>query len=120
MPSKTPSLPTADAMRLIAEQSFSAGGDRGPVGSPLGAHAGLEVEWLTFSSEAVERPVTIGEVAAAVAAAGFLPGGCRLTFEPGGQLELSSPADLPTGACQAVAEDRASQPPSLPGRHLPG
>ncbi|HEY4938873.1 MAG TPA: glutamate-cysteine ligase family protein, partial [Actinomycetota bacterium] len=43
----------------------------------------------------------------AVAAAGTLPGGCRVTFEPGGQLELSSPADLPSAACQAVAEDVA-------------
>jgi len=33
--------------------------------------------------------------------------GARVTFEPGGQLELSSPADLPSAACQAVAEDLA-------------
>ena len=107
MPSKTPSFPVEDAVRFIQEQSFSARGDRGPVGSPLGAHAGVEVEWLTFSLADPGSHVPLGATRAAVAAAGALPGGCRVTFEPGGQLELSSPADLPPGACQAVAEDLA-------------
>src|SRR6059058_5377765 len=105
MPSKTPSFPVEDAVRFIQERSFSAGGDRGPVGSPLGAHAGVEVEWLTVSTHTTESHIPLRDTRGAVAAAGTLPGGCRVTFEPGGQLELSSPADLPAAACQAVAED---------------
>ena len=107
MPSKTPILRQEAARRLIGDRSFSAGGDRGPVGSPLGAHAGVEVEWLTVSTHNAESHIPLRDTRGAVAAAGTLPGGCRITFEPGGQLELSSPADLPSAACQAVAEDVA-------------
>src|SRR5207244_10162287 len=107
MPSKTPILSQEAARRLIGDRSFSAGGDRGPVGSPLGAHAGGEVEWLTVSTHNAESHIPLRDTRGAIAAAGTLPGGCRVTFEPGGQLELSSPADLPSAACQAVAEDVA-------------
>ena len=107
MPSKTPILRQEAARRLIGDRGFSAGGDRGPVGSPLGAHAGVEVEWLTVSTHNAESHIPLRDTRGAVAAAGTLPGGCRVTFEPGGQLELSSPADLPSAACQAVAEDGA-------------
>src|SRR3982075_2476299 len=103
MPSKTPNLRQEDARRLIGDRSFSARGDRGPVGSPLGAHAGVEVEWLTVSTPNTESHNPPRDPRRAGAAAGALPGGCRVTFEPGGQLELSSPADLPAAACQAVA-----------------
>ncbi len=77
------------------------------MGSPLEAHAGVEVEWLTVSLHNKEIHIPLRDTRGAVAAAGTLPGGCRVTYEPGGQLELSSPADLPTAACQAVAEDAA-------------
>src|SRR5260370_188771 len=107
MPSKTPILRQEAARRLIGDRRFSAGGDRGPVGSPLGAHAGGEVEWLPVSTHNAESHIPLRDTRGAVAAAGTLPGGCRVTFEPGGQLELSSPADLPSAACQAVAEDLA-------------
>jgi glutamate--cysteine ligase len=107
MPSKNPILSQEAARRLIGDRSFSARGDRGPVGTPLGAHAGVEVEWLTVSTHNRESHIPLRDTRGAVAAAGTLPGGCRVTFEPGGQLELSSPADLPSAACQAVAEDVA-------------
>lgn len=107
MPSKLPTLRGETARRIIADLSFSARGDRGPVGSPLGAHAGVEVEWLTVSLHNREIHIPLRDTRGAVAAAGTLPGGSRVTFEPGGQLELSSPADLPMAACQAVAEDAA-------------
>src|SRR5260370_3159030 len=107
MPSKTPILRQEAARRLIGDRSFSAGGDRGPLGTPLAAHAGVEVEWLTVSTHNAESHIPLRDTRGAVAAAGTLPGGCRVTFEPGGQLELSSPADLPAAACQAVAEDLA-------------
>src|ERR1700716_1573069 len=104
MPSKTPLLRQKAARRLIGDRSFSAGGARGPVGSPLGAHAGVEVEWLTVSTHNTESHIPLRDTRGAVAAAGTLPGGCRVTFEPGGQLELSSPADLPSAAWEGVAE----------------
>lgn len=107
MPKTAPSLSLDDAEAFIADQAFSAAGDRGPVGSPLGAHAGIEVEWLTVHLDDPRRPVDLAVTKDVVAAAGALPGGSRVTFEPGGQLELSSLADLPAGACQAVAEDLA-------------
>src|SRR4030081_1896243 len=108
MPSKTPILRQEAARRLIGDRSFSAGGDRGPIGSPLGAHAGLEVEWLTVSTHNTESHIPLRDTrGAAAGAAGTLRGGSRVPFDPGGQLELSSPADLPSAACQAVAEDVA-------------
>src|SRR4029077_18752770 len=107
MPSKTPILRQEAARRRIGDRSFSAGGDRGPVGSPLGAHAGVEVEWLTVSTHSAESHIPLRDTRGAGAAAGPLPGGGRVASEPGGQLELSSAADLPSAACQAVAEDLA-------------
>src|SRR3979411_70149 len=107
MPSKTPILRQEDARRLLSDRSFFARGDRGPVGSPLGAHAGVEVEWLTVSTHNTESHIPLRDTRGAVAAAGTVAGGCGATAEPGGQLELSSPADLPAAACQAVAEDLA-------------
>src|ERR1043166_1355546 len=50
MPSTTPVLAISEARRLIQEASFSARGDRGPLGSPIEAHAGVEMEWLTVST----------------------------------------------------------------------
>lgn len=105
MPSKTPRLRPLDAAAFIEEHSFSARGDRGPVGTPLGAHAGVEVEWLTVSRHDAESHIPLRDTRGAIAAAGPLPGGSRASLEPGGQLELSSPADLPPAACQAIAED---------------
>lgn len=107
MPSNLPLLQISDALALVAERSFSAGGDRGPVGSPLGAHAGIEVEYLTVPIADPRRHIPLAELQAVVAGAGPMPGGSRVTFEPGGQLELSSLADLPPAACQAIAEDSA-------------
>src|SRR2546430_8921794 len=104
MPSKTPILRQEAARRLIGDRSFSAGGDRGPIGSPLGAHAGLEVEWLTVSTHNMESHIPLRDTRGAVAAAGTLPGGCRVTFQPGGQPELSSPAALSPPPRQAVAQ----------------
>lgn len=107
MPSKAPHLRTSDATAFIEERSFCPGGDRGPVGSPLGAHAGVEVEYLTVPIADPRRHVPLADIQAVVAAAGRPSGGSRITFEPGGQLELSSLADLPSAACQAIAEDSA-------------
>ena len=107
MPSTTPVLAIPEARRLIQQASFSARGDRGPLGSPIEAHAGVEMEWLTVSTHNVESHIPLRDTRGAVHAAGTLPGGSRVSFEPGGQLELSSLADFPPAACQAIAEDAA-------------
>jgi glutamate--cysteine ligase len=50
---------------------------------------GIELEWLTGHGPATER-LRVEVAEAVMAEAGALPGGSRVTIEPGGQLELSS------------------------------
>ncbi|WP_307874582.1 ergothioneine biosynthesis glutamate--cysteine ligase EgtA [Frankia nepalensis] len=65
---------------------------------------GIETEWLVVDQAASDAPVPPSRTSAALAeltgapdaTGATLPGGSRLTFEPGGQLELSGPpAPLP-------------------------
>ncbi|ETK31551.1 glutamate-cysteine ligase family protein [Microbispora sp. ATCC PTA-5024] len=66
---------------------------------------GVELEFLVFDVEAPERPVPIARIARALPA---LPGGSKITFEPGGQLELSAPpAVLPVAVARLVADVEA-------------
>src|SRR4051794_12120538 len=61
------------------------------------ASVGLETEWVIVGAgpdETAARPTSLADVHAAVAAAGPLPCGSRVTYEPGGQLELSGPPCL--------------------------
>lgn len=53
---------------------------------------GAETEWLITDSADPAAPVTIDRLTALLEANGPLPAGSSVTFEPGGQLELSSPA----------------------------
>jgi glutamate--cysteine ligase len=66
---------------------------------------GAEIEWLSHSFQR-EHDLGCGEVEAVLDGASALPGGSSLTFEPGGQVELSS-ATFPrvTEACQALGRD---------------
>ncbi|MCK9893264.1 ergothioneine biosynthesis glutamate--cysteine ligase EgtA [Frankia sp. AgB32] len=80
---------------------------------------GIETEWFVVDSQDVHRPVepartlralsAIGgghDTGEAVLAAGsVLPGGSRITFEPGGQLELSGPPAYLAAAIRSTAED---------------
>jgi glutamate--cysteine ligase len=66
---------------------------------------GIELEWLTVEADDPTRPVPLDRVEAAARAAGPLPGGGLLTFEPGGQVELSSPPLPLLLACDATAND---------------
>nr|WP_308205192.1 ergothioneine biosynthesis glutamate--cysteine ligase EgtA [Frankia tisae] len=74
---------------------------------------GIETEWFVVDSRAVHRPVPPTRTLRALsriasldtgAAGPVLPGGSRLTFEPGGQLELSGP---PAGLAAAVRSTAA-------------
>ena len=66
---------------------------------------GAEVEWLVFEAGQPVRPVTAAET---VEAAGdeALPAGGTVSVEPGGQLELSTPAlDAPGALVAAIEQD---------------
>ncbi|HZC26305.1 MAG TPA: ergothioneine biosynthesis glutamate--cysteine ligase EgtA [Actinopolymorphaceae bacterium] len=60
---------------------------------------GAELEWLVASPHDPLRPVPIDLLRSVLAEAGPVPGGSTVTFEPGGQLELSSPPAFGVAAC---------------------
>jgi glutamate--cysteine ligase len=94
MPAPTRTLTVADVRRWVDEQVFlsTAADEREPSG-----RVGIELEWLTVARDG-RAPDPI-ELAALLPA---LPGGSRLTFEPGGQLELSGPPGTDVGAALAA------------------
>jgi glutamate--cysteine ligase len=81
MPAPTRVLTIADVHRYVDEQVFrtTAEGD-------VPHRVGIELEWLT-----VARDGGSCDPAALAAQLTELPGASRVTFEPGGQLELSGP-----------------------------
>jgi ergothioneine biosynthesis glutamate--cysteine ligase EgtA len=85
VPTPTRTLNLDTARQLVATRSFR----------PAAAHhVGVELEWLVFTATgaAPGGPVPLTRLQDAVAAAEPLPGGGTITYEPGGQLELSSAA----------------------------
>lgn len=75
---------------------------------------GAETEWFVVDRRDPACHVPVGRLRAVMEAAGPLPGGSRITYEPGGQLELSSlPLPGIAAAHAALAEDVAHV-----GRHL--
>ncbi len=67
---------------------------------------GTELEWLVVDPEDPAAPVPLPVLREVLAAAGPLPGGSRLTFEPGGQVELSSlPHHGPTACWENLDAD---------------
>ena len=111
MPANTRALDEAEARRLVAERGFG-----GPGSSPSGGcRVGVELEWLTVRADDPTRPAdpaTVHDVAAALAP---LPGASRITYEPGGQLELSSPALPGLASCDALSRDLGVLAPALAG-----
>jgi glutamate--cysteine ligase len=93
-------LSETDAEIYIASVCFKTG----PPGK-----IGIEVERTVHRKQDPAAPVAVSEVRAAAGEAGdLLPGGGLITFEPGGQLEISSAcaADLP-GVVMATRADAA-------------
>jgi glutamate--cysteine ligase len=78
MPTSTRSLTLDDVRGFVDERVFTPGWD---------AKVGIELEWLTRSSD--PRALSPDAIRAQLPAR--LPGGSVVTFEPGGQLELSGP-----------------------------
>jgi glutamate--cysteine ligase len=107
VPSANPSLAVGDIRRLVDEECFRRSG---------AGRVGVEVEWLAVRSSAPATPVLpelVGEAGAE------LPAGSRLTFEPGGQVELSSPPLRGIGpACAAIAADAAALTDALDERGI--
>ena len=67
---------------------------------------GAELEWLVAVVDDPTDPVPIPLLRTLIDAAGPPPRGSSVTYEPGGQLELSSPAFRGPSACwQALTED---------------
>jgi glutamate--cysteine ligase len=89
----------ADAESFVASSCFRTG--------PPG-RVGLELEWIVNDSTSPTIPVDVARVREATADLTNLPYGGRLTYEPGGQLEVSSVAfgSLPD-ALVGVAADLA-------------
>lgn len=69
---------------------------------------GLEIEAHSFDLADPSRRLGWGEVTDAIASVPALPGGSRITVEPGGAVELSGPpGDGPLAAITAMTADRA-------------
>src|SRR5436190_18577929 len=67
---------------------------------------GVELEWLTVDERHPDTPPRPERIRALLGDTDCLPGGSRVTFEPGGQLEFSSPPEATVGdACQTAADD---------------
>lgn len=94
MPSSTPSLSRHDVAAHVASHVFAPS---------AGGRVGIELEWVTVPTAATPSPPP-DEVRAALPDP--LPGGSRVTFEPGGQLELSGPVgdDLATALAAMHAD----------------
>jgi glutamate--cysteine ligase len=68
---------------------------------------GLECEWHVFSDADPLAPVDLAHLKSRLDPCGSLPGGSHITYEPGGQVELSSPPHAGVdSACRAMAADR--------------
>ncbi|GAB3475535.1 ergothioneine biosynthesis glutamate--cysteine ligase EgtA [Nocardiopsis coralliicola] len=80
---------------------------------------GAEAEWLVRDPGAPERPVPLTLLRTLVEAAGPPPAGSTVTFEPGGQVELSSPPlQGPAAAHAALDADLAHLTAALTGAGL--
>ncbi|MBA2472611.1 MAG: ergothioneine biosynthesis glutamate--cysteine ligase EgtA [Pseudonocardiales bacterium] len=90
----------ADVADYVGSQCFRTG----PPGT-----VGVEVEWLTIDVREPHRRVHPQRCQAALADIPELPGGSRISYEPGGQLELSSLPWPDLGGCvQALDRDIAA------------
>jgi glutamate--cysteine ligase len=96
MPAPTRSLTLADVHRYVDEQVFRTTAIDGPTERQVG----IELEWIAIARDG--RLLTPDELRTLLP---DLPGGSRITFEPGGQLELSGPPA--SGISAAIAAMRA-------------
>ena len=96
MPEPVRSLTCDDAVEMICRWCDGSG-DR---------HVGLELEWLTVRTDGSQP--SWDELRAAGASVEPFPAGSQLTFEPGGQAEVSTPPLAGVDACIAAAASDAA------------
>ncbi len=105
MPSPHRCLRAADVESFVRTRCF-APAEHGRIG--------IELERVVVDAADPWSPVDHAAVSGAVAALADLPGGSRVTFEPGGQLEVSSPPRTgPAQACAVTAADLAVVDPAI-------
>ncbi|SDJ25425.1 glutamate--cysteine ligase [Nonomuraea maritima] len=80
-----------------------------------GDRVGIELEFLVFDRTDPTRQVALERLERAMPE---LPGGSRVTFEPGGQLELSGPAGPPADAVTRLSADVTAVQAALRGEGL--
>ncbi|MGH8984127.1 MAG: glutamate-cysteine ligase family protein [Acidimicrobiia bacterium] len=103
MPSRERSLTAHDVRRFVDDYCFAP--------ASAESRVGVEVEWLPVDLAHPDEPLPPGPLSAFEALTGIdtMPAGSRLTLEPGGQVELSSPPLRGIGpACAALAADAAT------------
>ncbi|MGH9050590.1 MAG: glutamate-cysteine ligase family protein [Acidimicrobiia bacterium] len=102
MPSRERTLTAHDVRRFVDDSCFA------PATSE--SRVGVEVEWLPVDLARPDDPLPPGPLPAeTLAGIETMPAGSRLTLEPGGQVELSSPPLRGIGpACAALAADAAT------------
>ena len=98
MPSTERVLHADEAARIAADRGFAA-----PDDAPRG-RLGIEMEWCTVSLRDPSRPADFDRLRKAAAGA-VLHHRSRLSFEPGGQVELSTLPLPPPEAVRALADD---------------
>ena len=104
MPAPQPVLTEPEARQIVGDCGFGS-----PTAPPNGAgRVGIELEWLAVRIDDPERPAAFDTVRDAVEALGPLPGASVVSFEPGGQVELSSPALPGLDACEPLRRDSAT------------
>jgi len=98
MPAPERQLSLADAARVIAAAARPAADDPGHL-------VGIELEWLVVEGDDPSHRVSLTHVDDELVTRS-LPGRGRVTFEPGGQLELSTAPSRDLGAaCSAASLD---------------
>ncbi|MDQ1499783.1 MAG: glutamate--cysteine ligase, partial [Actinomycetota bacterium] len=101
---------TLDALRHHVAQRCLAPSDRGLVG--------VEIELLTYPADDPSRRAPLADLRALVER-NHLPAGSRITIEPGGQVEISTPPLRGVGrALPAAAADFAAVSAALRGSGL--
>ena len=77
-------------------------------GAPATERVGLELEWHTIAAGHPDERLDLAALRAAATGGGALPAGGRVSFEPGGQLELDTvPHPGLDAACTAAVADAA-------------
>lgn len=100
MPSPTPTLAIRDIEGFLREHRL---------GSTDSGRVGVEIEWLTFRADNPVERVTPEQMVGPLEKLGGLPSKGTVTFEPGGQLELSTIAHHGiANTTAALAGDRAA------------